>query len=148
MALNFKQFEIEANEFMKDYNHELNLGGDMEKAGRILSAILHGLRELISFEESLQLLAQLPMFMKAVYVNGWSSHKKNKIKTMNEFIDLIRKYDAPTAMHDFETYELSEKYITATFMLLRRYVSLGELDDIRSELPKDLKYMLYPNIMA
>jgi uncharacterized protein (DUF2267 family) len=148
MALNFKQFEQEASLFLKDYTKELNLGGDIEKAGRILSSVLHGLRELISTEESVQLLAQLPMFLKAVYVNGWSMHKKNKVKTMEEFIDLIRKFDGPISKHDFKTYEESEQYINATFIMLRRYISLGELDDIRSELPKDLKSILYPSIMA
>lgn len=148
MALNFKQFEQEASLFLKDYTKELNLDGDSEKAGRILSSVLHGLRELISTEESLQLLAQLPMFLKAVYVNGWSIHKKNKVKTMNEFIDLIRKFDGPISKHDFKTYDQTEQYINATFIMLRRYISLGELDDIRSELPKDLKSMLYPSIMA
>ena len=148
MALNFKQFEQEASLFLKDYTQELNLEGDSKKAGRILSSVLHGLRELISTEESLQLLAQLPMFLKAVYVNGWSIHKKNKVKTMDEFIDLIRKFDGPISKHDFKTYEQSEQYINATFIMLRRYISLGELDDIRSELPKDLKSILYPSIMA
>ena len=47
MALNFNQFAKEANKFINDYTKELNLNGDTEKAGRILSSILHGLRELI-----------------------------------------------------------------------------------------------------
>ena len=76
MALNFNQFAVEANEFLKDYTKELCLDGDTEQAGRILSSILHGLREIISKDESLQLIAQFPMFLKAVYVNGWTSHKK------------------------------------------------------------------------
>ena len=80
MSLNFNQFALEANSFMKLYAQELNLKEDKNKAGRILSSILHGLRELISTEESLQLMAQLPMFLKAVYVNGWSSHKKQRVK--------------------------------------------------------------------
>jgi uncharacterized protein (DUF2267 family) len=147
MALNFNQFAVEANEFLKEYTNELLLDGDTEKAGRILSSILHGLREIISMEESLQLIAQFPMFLKAVYANAWSSHKKKKVKNMTEFIDLVRKFDGATSMHDFKSYELAEKYINATFILLRRYISLGELEDIRSELPKDLKFMVYHKIM-
>jgi len=146
MALNFNQFAAEANEFLKDYTKELILEGGTDKAGRILSSILHGLREIISIEESLQLIAQFPMFLKAVYVNGWSIHKKKKVK--NEFIDLIRKFDGVTSMHDFKSYELAEQYINATFIMLHRYISLGELDDIRSELPKDLKAMVYHRIMV
>ncbi|RXP63591.1 DUF2267 domain-containing protein [Lutibacter sp. HS1-25] len=142
MALNFNQFAVEANSFMKVYAEKLNIT-DKDKAGRILSSVLHGLREVISTEESLQLIAQLPMFLKAVYVNGWSGHKKQKIKTLIEFIDLINRYDGNTAVHDFESDEITTKYIKITFLALRKYVSFGELNDIRTELPKELKSLIF-----
>lgn len=147
MALNFNQFAVEANGFLKEYAKKIHLGYDTEKAGRILSSILHGLREIISTDESLQLIAQFPMFLKAVYVNGWSSKKKIRVKNMTEFIDLIREFDGNTSLNDFESDEVAESYIHTTFIMLRKYVSLGELEDIRTELPKDLKYMVYENIM-
>ena len=147
MALNFNQFAAEANEFLKEYDKELMLDGDRDKAGRILSSILHGLREVIPTEESLQLLAQLPMFLKAVYVNGWTVRKRNKVKNMNEFVDLIRDFDGLTSMHDFSSYELAIQYIHTTFLLLSRYISSGELNDIKSGLPKDLKAIVYHKIM-
>lgn len=147
MALNFNQFASEANTFLKEYTKKLNIDGDTDKAGRILSSILHGLREIISIEESLQLIAQFPMFLKAVYVNRWSSGKKKKIKNMTEFIDLIREFNGNTSIYDFKSDEISENYILTTFIMLRKYVSLGELEDIRTELPKDLKSMVYHNVM-
>ncbi len=147
MALNFNQFAAEANAFMKEYSKQLNLSTDKDKAGRVLSSILHGLREIISIEESLQLMAQFPMFLKAVYVNGWSNHKKYRVKSMEEFIDLIREFNGVTSLHDFENDEIAENYINTTFIVLRKYVSLGELEDIRTELPKDLKSMVYHNMM-
>ncbi|HZH69364.1 MAG TPA: DUF2267 domain-containing protein [Flavobacteriaceae bacterium] len=147
MALNFNQFAAEANTFLKEYAKEMNLGKDTEKAGRILSSILHALRDVITNEESLQLISQFPMFLKAVYVNGWTSKKKEKIKTMAEFIDLARKYNGLTSVHDLGSDELAENYIDTTFILLRKYISLGEMEDIRTHLPKQLKSMVYHNIM-
>ena len=147
MALNFNQFAAEGNEFLKDYAKQLNFGNDTKMAGRILSSILHAFREVISIEESLQLISQFPMFLKAVYVNGWTAHKVKKIKTMTEFIDLIRKYNGLTSIHDFGSDELAENYINTTFILLRRYISLGEMEDLRAELPKELKSMVYTNVM-
>ena len=32
-------------------------------------------------------------------------------------------------------------------MFLRKNVCLGELEDVRDSLPKDLKYMIYSNLM-
>jgi len=147
MALNFNHFAAEANAFLKEYSKQLNLSNDKDKAARVLPSILHGLREIISIEESLQLMAQFPMFLKAVYVNGWSSHKKYRVKNMEEFIDLIREFNGVTSLHDFENDEIAENYINTTFIVLRKYVSLGELEDIRTELPKDLKSMVYHNMM-
>ena len=147
MALNFNQFAKEANTFMKQYAKTLNLGDDKEKAGRILSSVLHALRELISTEESLQFLSQLPMFLKAVYVNGWHIHKSKKVKTMTEFIELVRQFNGVTALNDLPSDEVAENYIRSTFIELHQYVSLGELEDIRTELPKDLKHMVYQSVM-
>ena len=110
---------------------------------------MHALREIIPVEESLQFIAQLPMFLKAVYVNGWNIKKKKKrIKRMEEFIELVKKMDQPAAIGDYG-YEndLAEKYIDLTFIYLRKYVSLGEMEDIRDGLPKDLKNMIYSNLM-
>ena len=149
MALNFNQYATEGNTFLKDYTKEMNLGNDRDKAGRILTSILHALRDIIPPEESLQFIAQLPMFLKAVYVNGWNIKKKKpRVKKMAEFLDLVRAHNGPSAVNDFEySDEVAERYVDSTFIFLRKYVSLGELEDIRDSLPKDLKNMIYSNLM-
>lgn len=147
MALNFNQFAKEGNAFLKDFAKKINMPNDTDKAGRILSSILHGLREVITTEESLQLISQFPMFLKAVYVNKWTTRKKVRVKSMTDFIDLIRELDGVTSLNDFESEEVAENYIHATFMMLRKYVSLGELEDLRTVLPKDLKSIVYQNVM-
>jgi len=149
MALNFNQYATEGNTFLKHYAKEMNLGDNREKAGRILTAILHALRDIITTEESLQFIAQLPMFLKAVYVNGWTIRRdRPKVRHIPEFIDLVRKHDGPAAINDFEySDEVAEQYINTTFIYLRKYVSLGEMEDIRDGLPKELKSLIYSNIM-
>ena len=118
MALNFNQFAAEGNEFLKEYAKQLNLGKDTKLAGRILSSILHAFRDVISIEESLQLISQFPMFLKAVYVNGWTKHKVKKIKTMTDFIDLVRKYNGTTSIHDFGSDEVAENYINTSIIFV------------------------------
>tara|TARA_R110000744_G_scaffold82351_3_gene161827 strand:+ start:1820 stop:2362 length:543 start_codon:yes stop_codon:yes gene_type:complete len=149
MALNFNQYATEGNTFLKEYAIHLDMNNEPEKAGRIFVSIMHALREIIPLEESLQFIAQLPMFLKAVYVNTWAIKKqKPKINQMKEFIALVRQYDGPAAVNDFGyDDELVIKYIDVTFIYLRKYVSLGEMEDIRDVLPKDLKSMIYSNLM-
>lgn len=148
MALNFNQYATEGNTFLKEYTKEMDFGDNREKAGRILSATLHALRDIIPPTESLQFIAQLPMFIKGVYVNGWKlSKKRPKVKRMADFIDLVRQHDGVAAVNDFEySDEVAENYITATFTYLGKYVSQGEMQDIRDGLPKDLKRMIYSTI--
>ena len=147
MALNFNQYSTEGNTFIKDYAKQLSLEKHPDKAGRILTAILHSLREIIPVEESLQFIAQMPMFLKAVYVNGWTIKKqKPRVKNMEQFIELVRKFDGPASINDFGYEdELAEKYIDVTFIYFRKYVSLGEMEDIRAVLPKGLKSMIFLN---
>lgn len=144
MALNFNQFAAEGNSFMKEYAKELGLTSDPDKAGRILSVVLHGLREMISTEESLQFIAQLPMFLKAVYVNAWTlKSKKEKVKNMDDFIDLLRSISGKTSTIDFDSEKIAEEDIYSTFSMLRKYVSSGQMDDMIGQLPKKLKKLLY-----
>lgn len=147
MALNFNQFATEGNTFLKNYTKEMNLDDDSEKAGRILSAILHAFRDVITTQESLQLIAQFPMFLKAVYVNGWMIKKNKKIKTIKEFIQLVYKYNGATSQHDFKSDEIAENYINTTFLLLGKYISQGEMEDLKTVLPKNLKSIVYQNIV-
>ena len=147
MSLNFNKYATEGNTFLKEYAKELEISEDPEKAGRVLSAILHGLRSIISIEESLQFMAQLPMFLKAVYVNGWNiKMKKNRVKDMEGLIELIKSFSGKTASYDFESDDIAEDYIYATFFILRKYVSSGEMEDIRDELPKKLKGLIFDHL--
>lgn len=143
MALNFNQYAVEANGFLKEYAEQMDLSEDQDKAARILSAVLHGLREIITVEESLQLISQFPMFLKAVYVNGWTTGKtKTRIKHMSQFVELVRTFDGVSSNYDFDSDEITEHYINTTFFALRKYVSSGELQDIRDNLSKNLKGMI------
>lgn len=148
MSLNFNQYATEGNTFLKAFSGDLNMENDRDKAGRILSSVLHAFREVIPVEESFQLIAQFPMFLKAVYVNGWTPGKrKERIKNLTDFIDLVRRLDGKTSLNDFGSDEQAEKYILTTFIALRRYTSQGEMEDIRSGLPKDLKDMVYHQVI-
>ena len=148
MALNFNQYASEGYHFLKEYSKALNLEGRPEQAGRIFASIMYAMRDIIPPEESIQLIAQFPMFLKGVYVNGWSMKKeKPRIKRMADLVELVKKYDYPAADSDFEyNDELVERYIDTTFIFLRKYVSAGELNDIRAGLPKDLKSIIFSNI--
>jgi len=83
------------------------------------------------------------MFLKAVYANGWTTNKtKTRVKHMPKFVDLVRSFDGVASNYDFVSDELAEHYINTTFFVLRKYVSAGELQDIKDNLSKNLKDMI------
>lgn len=145
MGLNFDKYAKEGNAFLRDYAKELDIATDTERAGRIITAVLQALRDVIPTAESVQFIAQLPMFLKAIYVNGWSLSKKGgKIKNQEQFLKLVRSQHQNSANLDFG-YDLDETlgYVEATFIYLRQYVSAGEMKDIRDTLPKNLKNLFH-----
>lgn len=140
MVLNFTQYAKKGNAFIGRLAEKLDYPEDHERAGRVLLAILHSLRNHLTVEESLQFLAQLPMFLKAAYVASWKlSKRKKRIKHVDEFISEIRQAGGKAAKRDFKTDKEVVEAVKIVSNALREYVSKGEMDDVKSQLPKDLK---------
>lgn len=138
MAFDFNKFAAKGNEFIKGLAKEFGHPEDTDRTSRKLRAILHAIRDRLTMEESLQLLAQLPMFLKAIYVENWQTAKQKRIRHMDEFIREVRKYDT-LSYSDFEDDDDVENATVVLFMELRQFISLGELEDIKAVLPKELK---------
>ncbi len=137
MSLDFQQSSAKGNEFVNSVAKELNVPRDM--AGRIIRAVLHALRNRISHEESFQLMAQLPLALKAAYVDGWKYSKDfERIHHVSEFLDEVRKEDAGLAGYDFGNDERAEKAVTVVFFVLHDHVSAGEFTDVLASLPLEI----------
>ena len=136
--MQFDQFAQEANKFVKEVAAELNNGNDTDQAYRVTTVVLHALRDLITTEESVHLLAQLPMFIKSVYVNDWRLPVTQRPKTMNEFVDLLRSKSGRTAEKDFGNNEMAQERAKAVLKVMKQYVDPNETEDIISQFPVDL----------
>lgn len=140
MPLDFDRHAHVGKEFLNEIDLELNADTDHERAGRVLSSVLHTLRDYLTLEENFQLMAQLPMALKAVYVNGWSPSKKNKkIKTKEGFIEEVLRNQKNTVWKDFASFKEAEESVKGVFGVLKRYVSEGEINDIIAVLPGSVK---------
>ncbi|REJ81731.1 MAG: DUF2267 domain-containing protein [Bacteroidetes bacterium] len=147
MSLLFETYTHKGNEFLNHVSSFLTIK-EKSRSGRITRCVLKTLRDRLTHAESLQLLAQLPMAIKALYVDGWKySEKPNKIKTMQEFIDEVIRTDGNSAWKDFSSEEEVIEGINAVFKTLAIYVSPGEIEDVMAVLPRELKIMLTESIM-
>ena len=138
--MDFSNFAQKGNEFLNELSLEVGENTDQERAGRILRSVFHVLRDVISKEESLQLISQFPMALKSVYVDGWTFKKpKEHIRHMDDFINAIVKKDSPGAYCSFGSKKEAQHAIKAVFKVLKKHVSEGEIKDIQDTLPNELK---------
>lgn len=143
MPLDFDRHARVGKEFLKEIDMELNEDPYHERAGRILCSVLHALRDHLTLNENFQFMAQLPMSLKAIYVNGWSPGKKiKKAKSKEEFMEEVLKYEKNSAWKDFSSLKEVEESIKSVLGVLKRYVSEGEMKDIESVLPGTIKELV------
>jgi uncharacterized protein (DUF2267 family) len=138
MAASFKEFAVEGDHYLAELAKALGLGTDTQRAYRMLRSVLHVLRDHLSTEESLQLLAQLPIVLKGLYVEGWTGATQHHAKTRDLFIGRLIKED-PAWLADFPDEAEAERAISIVIRSLQRYVSIGELKDIIAQLPDQVK---------
>ncbi|MDN5217186.1 DUF2267 domain-containing protein [Fulvivirgaceae bacterium BMA12] len=140
MADIFNKYAQKGNQMVNELATELGIPEDKETAFRILRAVLRALRNQLSIEESFQLLAQLPMSIKGIYVEQWNiSKSESHARNVHDFVAAVRHQDRPMGRHDLMTAKDGINAVMAVFKILRAHVSAGEIKDIISVLPTPLK---------
>ena len=135
MTLDFEKYAMKGNEFVNHLKENLE-SKDRSHAARILRSTFRALRNHISFEESLQLLSQLPMAIKCVYIDGWKKGSHKKIKTVDDLLIEIIQEEGDAAWRDFGSREDILDGVRAVLNTMRVYVSEGEMNQALKTLPE------------
>lgn len=144
MALDFEKYAAKGNEFLNRLAE--NLGNeDRAHAARILRSTFRVLRNHLTVEESFQLLAQLPMALKSVYVEGWRLNDHQKIKTIDDLVVEMVQEEGNSAWRDFADKDEIIDALRAVVDTLRLYVSSGEINQALGTLPRKVQSMLEPS---
>lgn len=138
--MNFESYAPEANLFLKEVATELGTPQDTDHAYRVTRSVFHTLREVLVPEESAHLISQLPIMLKAIYVDGWNfqSRKDNKIRSMDAFLQCVRSKDQTAATRDFGNDDTAKTRVKSVLGVLQRHVSEGETMHILNQLPGEL----------
>lgn len=140
MGLNFEKYAHEGNSFIKELAKNLGHPDETARTGIILRAVFHTLRKRLSIGESLNLVSQLPMFLKGIYVDNWEySEKPSEIKSVEDFKDEVKRLQDLYGEQQFNWETPTEEIVRTVFSTLGRYVSEGEFEDIVSQMPKPLR---------
>ena len=137
---NFEKYVNKGNLIIGEVAEELGMPERRDIAGRVLRAVLHTLRQAIPPEESFKLLAQLPLVIKGLYIEGWNPYKPvEKVTTVSQFVSHVIREDFPAGHHDFGTAKDGENATRAVFKVLQQHLSSGEVIDVKELLSEELQ---------
>lgn len=101
---------------------------------RLMRVTLHAVRDHLRTDELAQLSAQLPMVIRGIVFEGWVPKRTPvRARKASEFIAAIEKHT-----NEIPEYSGSQD-LRAVFDLLNARISLGEVEDVRSNLPEDIR---------
>jgi uncharacterized protein (DUF2267 family) len=115
--------------WIRDMMRELRTD-DPHEAYHALGASLHALRDRLAVDEAAQLSAQLPLLVRGLFFEGW--HPASTPVHVRRPEDLLALIDQKAG--DGHRVD-AERAVAATFEVLRRHVSPGELASLAHVLP-------------
>lgn len=110
---------------------------DRHEAYRVLRGFLHTLRDRLTTVEAAELSAQLPIMLRGVFFQNWRPHATPaRYRDRNEF---LARFSKAAGIDGESEVAFAAEGALRTF---RRHVSDGELTDVLSVLPEDLRELL------
>lgn len=110
---------------------------DGHYAYRVLRAFLHALRDHLPVDEAAALAAQLPIFVRGVFYEGWDpSGTPEHARDLDSFLQRIAS-EARLAGETEASFAA-----TAANRVLSRHISAGEAGSVLQQLPEHLRDFL------
>ena len=148
MQTPFDKYATHGNAFLAKLADELNMPNDKERVMHVLKSVLHGIRNRISAEESAQFISQLPMMIKAVYVDGWQIGKHQaRVATYEAFVAEVYHLGGGFNELTFCSLMEVERGIEGVLKVLKHYISEGEFNDVLASMPQKLQSTLLDMLM-
>ncbi len=143
MSTDFERYAQKGDEFLNRLSIRLGDEHNKTRAMRALRSVFNVLRQRLTTEESLQMITQLPIALKGLYVDGWKLHHgKSHVKTIEQFAEKVARSDREAGRGDFYSEEEVMIAIHAVLETLADYVSPGEVEDMISVMPEDIKLLM------
>ena len=142
MSIHFIKHAEKGNRFLDELALELGDSGNRERAGRLLRSVFRLLRNYLSVEDSFHIIAQMPMALKALYVDEWIPGNQIPANyTMNYFVDAIEA-DEHFSWGNFSSNNEALIAIQAVLKTLRKHVPEEEFENMSALFPADIKSIM------
>lgn len=110
------------------------IGPDRQLAWKVLSVVLHKLRDRLPVEVAAHLGAQLPILVRGVYYDQFQpAHQPSACRDFNQFCQEVGEWLGDARPVDPRTATV------AVFRTLSRHLPKGQLDIVRGALPHSIR---------
>jgi len=131
--VNFDNHSRNANEWLLEIANRAGYPDNTDWACGSLKAVLHTLRDRTTIEEVFQLSAQLPVLIRGIYFEGYKPTGKPDKLNAEEFMSRIKN-----KLGNANPITAEESFRVVLETLYDR-TSIGEMDDIRGQMPKAIQ---------
>lgn len=117
-----------------------HIGPDRQIAWKVLSTVLHKLRDMLQPELAAHLGAQLPLLVRGAYYDLYEPSKQpTSLRTREEFVSEVARWLSDVRPID------PVLAIQTVFGVLNRHLSAGQIAKVREALPASTR-ALWPEI--
>lgn len=109
------------------------LGPDRQAAWKVLSTVLHKLRDRLPVEEAAHLGAQLPLLVRGVYYDQYQPARQPVRCSREAFVAEVTEWLADTRPVD------PEEAIRTVFDVLSRNIDTGQVEKVKAILPEGIR---------
>lgn len=120
------------NQILGDIEEELDWQNRRNQAYLALRVVLHALRDRLPIDASVNFAAQLPLLLKGVYFDGWSSESVPIRMNKEEFLGRIQKE------FGFEVKEGIEEMTKVVLAKVFNHFDPRERQKVKPSLPPDV----------
>jgi len=107
---------------------------DRHVAWKVLSVVLHKLRDRLPVESAAHLSAELPMLIRGVYYDQYQPAKQpSRCRDMQEFCAEVQEWLSDTRPVD------ARAAVTSVFRVLSRHIPEGQIRKVHDTLPSDIR---------
>lgn len=120
------------NGWLKEISEDL--GVDRHAAWKVLSVVLHKLRDRLPVDLSAHLGSQLPLLVRGVYFDQYQpARQPSRCSGLDEFVEEVGEWLTDATPVD------TERAIRSVFAVLSRHLAPGQVEKVRANLPKSLR---------
>ncbi|MEX0721972.1 MAG: DUF2267 domain-containing protein [Balneolaceae bacterium] len=142
--LGLEKYVHEVHDYINKLASDLGHPTEQKRVLIIWRSVMHTIRDRIHMSESLDIISSLPMILKGMYTMGWKYHEKPPLdyETIEQMKTQVKAHQNKYGEAEFNWSLHTDEIITITIDSLSRYLTESHLEQIKGQLPQEVKAVM------